>query len=165
MTGVQVRAAGVEDVELIHTILLEAEGWLADRGMPMWDPEELDPRRLRDDVVAGMHHLALVGGTPAGTIRYQLEDLEYWPELRGSDEDAYVHRLAVRRSHAGRGVGAALLDWAAAHAAAMGRAYLRLDCDHHRTRLRAFYERNGFRYHSDRQVGRFLVARYVRDLR
>src|SRR5690606_33015370 len=156
--------ATLEDADLIHTMLMEAEKRLRERGMPMWDPEELDFRRLRRDVAAGMHHLAFVDGDAAGTIRYQLEDEEYWPELLGSEEDAYVHRLAVRSPFLGRHVGAALLDWAAAHATAMGRSFLRLDCDHHRDRLRRFYERNGFRYHSDRQVGRFLVARYVRDL-
>lgn len=165
MTDVRIRAATLEDADLIHAMLLEAEAWLRARGMPMWDPEELDLVPLQRDAAAGMHHLALVEGEPAGTIRFQLDDPEYWPELVGSDQDAYVHRLAVRRAYAGIDVGAALLDWAAGHAAAMGRSFLRLDCDHHRERLRRFYERNGFRYHSDRQVGRFLVARYVRDLR
>ena len=164
MTAVRIRPATMADADLIHGMLLQAEAWLRERGMPMWDPEELDAHRLRRDVAAGMHHLALVEGEPAGTIRFQLQDEEYWPELLGSDEDAYVHRLAVTPAFTGRGVGAALLEWAAEHTAAIGRSFLRLDCDHHRHRLRRFYERNGFRYPSARQVGRFRVARYVRTV-
>ncbi|MEH2214010.1 MAG: hypothetical protein V7K84_25930, partial [Nostoc sp.] len=39
-------------------------------------------------------------------------------------------------------------------------AYLRLDCDASRPRLRAVYERFGFRHHSDKQVGAYFVSRY-----
>ena len=37
---------------------------------------------------------------------------------------------------------------------------LRLDCDSHRLKLRALYERFGFTLHSFRQVGPYHVARY-----
>ena len=43
--------------------------------------------------------------------------------------------------------------------------YLRLDCDNERSRLRALYERFGFRLHSVRQVGAYFVARYELPLR
>lgn len=160
---VQVRRATPEDVATVAAILLEAEAWLRGRGEPMWAEDELALEPLRADVEAGTHYLGEVDGEPAGTLRFQLEDPEYWPELP-ADGCAFVHRLAVRRRFAGRGVGAALLDWAADHARAAGRTLLRLDCDSDRSRLRAFYERNGFRHHSDRQVGRFYVARYERPL-
>ena len=164
MSRIQVRVATPADAPLILEMLHEAENWLRERGDPMWEAADLDPARLGRDVAAGMHRIAEVDGEPAGTIRFQLEDEEFWPDLLGSGEDAYVHRLAVRRSFARRGVGGALLDWAARHAAALGRRQLRLDCDHHRQRLRAFYERSGFRYQDERTVGPFRVARYVRTL-
>lgn len=148
---------------MIADILQEAEAWLRDRGMPMWLPEELDMDGLRRDVAAGMHYLAEFGGDAAGTIRFQLEDDEFWPDLPSGDS-AFVHRLAVRPRFAGAGVGPAMLAWAAGHARALGRTLLRLDCDRDRPRLRAFYERNGFRYHSDRQVGPHFVARYEREV-
>lgn len=163
MTELRIRRAGPEDVETIASILAEAEEWLQARGVPMWAADELAVEPLRRDVAAGMHYLAEYSGEPAGTIRFQLEDAEYWPDLPAG-EAAFVHRLAVRRRFAGSGVGAALLEWAARRARELDRAALRLDCDWDRPRLRAFYERNGFRHHSDRQVGRFFVARYERSL-
>jgi GNAT superfamily N-acetyltransferase len=66
----------------------------------------------------------------------------------------------VRRTFAGRGVSSALLEWAVARARALGKQYLRLDCDDDRPRLKALYERCGFRLHSHRQVGPYYVARY-----
>lgn len=164
MSRLRIRQAEEDDVEAIAAILREAEEWLRRKGVPMWLPEELEGERLRRDVGAGMHFLAEVEGEIAGTIRFQLEDEEYWPDLPSSD-CAFVHRLAVRREYAGTGVASALLDWAAARGRELGRGRLRLDCDYDRPRLRAFYERNGFRHHSDRQVGSFFVARYERPLR
>ncbi len=163
MTAIVIRTATPAEGDEISSILAEAEEWLRGEGMPMWLPEELGVDRLRRDVAAGMHHLAIVDGDVAGTLRFQLEDEEYWPDLPAG-ESAFVHRLAVRRRFAGTGVGTALLDWAAERALNLGRRTLRLDCDWNRPRLRAFYERNGFIHHSDRQVGPFFVARYERPV-
>jgi GNAT superfamily N-acetyltransferase len=161
VTSPRIREATPADTDEIAAILQEAEDWLRSRGVSMWLPAELRLDRLREDVAAGMHFLAEVDGEVAGTLRFQLEDEEFWPD-EPHGESAFVHRLAVRRRFAGAGVGDALLGWAADRARALGRSYLRLDCDRHRPRLRAFYERNGFRHHSDRQVGPHLVARYER---
>jgi len=106
-----------------------------------------------------MFIVAQMDGGVVGVIRFQLEDAVFWPDLDTRDS-AFVHRLAVRRSHAGRGVANALLQWAADAARALGKRYLRLDCDADRARLRAMYERVGFQRHSYRQVGPYYVARY-----
>lgn len=66
-------------------------------------------------------------------------------------------RLAVRRRFAGGETSLALLGWAVEPTASLGRRYLRLDCEVERAR---FYERFGFKHHSDRQVGAYHVARY-----
>jgi GNAT superfamily N-acetyltransferase len=71
-----------------------------------------------------------------------------------------VHRLAVRRAFAGQGISTALLEWAVDRARTLGKRYVRLDCDADRSRLRAVYERFGFRLHSYRQVGSYYVSRY-----
>jgi GNAT superfamily N-acetyltransferase len=94
-----------------------------------------------------------------GTVKFQLQDDLFWPDLP-ADEASFVHRLAVRRSHAGGTVSSALLRWAVERARSYHRRFLRLDCDAARPKVRAVYERFGFRYHSDRQVGPYLVARY-----
>ena len=127
--------------------------------MPMWQLDELSPERIDDDVELGLFALAWIGDTAVGTIKFQLEDAIFWPDLPDGDA-AYIHRLAVRRSHSGGGVSTPLLEWAVEEAQRAGRRFLRLDCEAARTRLRAVYERFGFRYHSDRRVGPYYVSRY-----
>jgi GNAT superfamily N-acetyltransferase len=129
----------------------------------MWRDDELDPERIAADVARGDFYLAECDSEVAGTIKFQLADSLFWPDTP-PDEAAFVHRLAVQRRFAGGEVSGALLRWAAERAASLGRRFLRLDCEVSRRRLRAVYERFGFRHHSDRQVGPYYVSRYEYDL-
>jgi GNAT superfamily N-acetyltransferase len=158
---IEVRPAGSSDVEVVTAILSEAAQWLDSRGMGMWRANELTPERTSKDVTDGLFHLAQVG-QPVGTIKFQLSDAVLWPD-RPDTDSAFVHRLAVRRAFAGKEVSTALI-WAVQRAATLGRRFLRLDCAASRPRLRAVYERFGFRHHSNRQVGPYFVARYELDV-
>jgi GNAT superfamily N-acetyltransferase len=159
----QIRQATPQDAEVVADILKEAARWLEQAGMPLWREDELEPARINADVSVGLFFLAEYSGDPAGTVKYQLEDSVVWPDARPQDA-AYIHRLAVRRRYAGTGLSAALLRWAVERTRTLDREYLRLDCESSRPRLRAIYERFGFRYHSDRQVGPYLVYRYEYDV-
>jgi ribosomal protein S18 acetylase RimI-like enzyme len=92
-------------------------------------------------------------------IRFQLDDPEFWPDVLPG-EAAYIHRLAVRRCYAGGRVSFQLLDWAVAETRKIGRTYLRMDVETSRRRLREIYEKYGFQYHSERNVGPYSVSRY-----
>lgn len=155
-----IRQAGGDDTRALVDTLTEAADWVTQLdGTTMWVEGELEEPRVRAEVEAGMFVVADVGGQVVGAIRFQLEDRLFWPDLDGSDS-AFVHRLAVRRANAGQGISIALLQWAADRARALGKRYLRLDCDADRPRLRALYEGFGFRLHSYRQVGAYYVSRY-----
>jgi len=154
-----IRQAMPQDAENVIGILGEAARWLEQRGMAMWRDDELLPGRTVADINAGLFFVAEWEGLAAGVVKFQLEDSLFWPDVPRS-QSAFVHRLAVRRQFAGGGVSSALLRWAAERARSLGRDYLRLDCEASRPRLRAVYERFGFRHHSDRQVGPYFVSRY-----
>ena len=146
-------------------ILAEAAEWVRRHdGTTMWVEGELAVDRVAAEVDAGLFGVAECGGVLAGTVKFQLQDQLFWPDLM-TDDSAFVHRLAVRRLYAGKGVSTALLQWAVDRARSLGKPYLRLDCDADRARLRAHYERFGFRFHSFRQVGSYYVARYELDTR
>ena len=147
------------DAETVSSILLEAADWLRERDIPMWRSDELSRERIASDVAKGHFFLARCGGETAGTIKFQLQDPLFWPDTP-ADEAAFVHRLAIRRAFAGGELSAQLLRWAGERAKRLGRRFLRLDCEASRSRLRAVYERQGFRHHSDRQVGPYFVSRY-----
>jgi GNAT superfamily N-acetyltransferase len=140
-------------------MLTEAASWVDARGPVMWDQGELSPTAIAAEVVQGQFFIADVDGVPAGAVRFQLRDPLFWPDLE-DDESAFIHRLVVRRAFKGQGLSTALLQWAVAHARAIGKRYLRLDCDANRARLRQLYEGFGFRLHSFRQVTSYYVARY-----
>jgi GNAT superfamily N-acetyltransferase len=154
-----IRQATPADVEIVAGILSEAARWLEETGTPMWRDDELTTAQIAADVAHGLFFVAEYSGDPAGTVKFQLEDPIFWPDLP-SREAAYIHRLAVRRRFAGRGISTALMQWAVERTRSLNRRSLRLDCEASRDRLRAVYERFGFRHHSDRQVGPYFVSRY-----
>ena len=154
-----IRQAIPRDTEIVSGILSEAAQWLAQNGTPMWKGDELSPDRIADDVADGLFYVAECDGEIAGTIKFQLEDTLFWPDVSQA-ESAYVHRLAVRRRFAAGAVSSALLRWAVERARTLGRRYLRLDCEASRAHLRKVYEQFGFRHHSDRHVGLYFVSRY-----
>jgi len=159
-TSTSIRQATVEDTRALVETLTEAADWVQQLdGTTMWVEGELEEHRVRAEAQAGQFVVAEIDGQVVGAIRFQLEDRLFWPDLDGSDS-AFVHRLAVRRAHAGQGISTALLQWAVDRARSLGKRSLRLDCDAERSRLRALYEGFGFRLHSYRQVGAYYVSRY-----
>ncbi len=157
---VVIRPATSEDLPIVRAVLDEAARWINGRGDEMWGEDDLAADRILREIDEGLFHLVEVDGEPAGTFRYQLTDPEFWPDLESPADSAFLHRLAVRRKFAGGGVSSVIFRWAAARTALIGRDWLRLDCDTHRLRLQAVYERFGFTRRDERQVGAFLVSRY-----
>ncbi len=160
---ISIRQATIQDTVIVSDILLEAASWLQERGMPLWHNSEVSSASISTDVANGLFFIAELAGEPAGTIKFQLEDLFFWPDI-SQKESAFVHRLAVRRYYSGSKVSSALLAWAVKHTQTLGRRYLRLDCDASRPRLREVYECFGFRHHSDKQVGAYFVSRYEYEI-
>ena len=159
----EIQQAMSQEAELVAEILTEAAQWLQRAGMRMWREDELSSVRISADVAGGFFFIARRLGEPAGTVKFQLEDPDFWPDVQRPDA-AYVHRLAVRRRHAGTGVSTALLVWAVERARNLGRNRLRLDCEASRPRLRSFYESFGFVHHINRPVGPYFVSRYEYDV-
>jgi hypothetical protein len=159
MNRISIRQAKASDTETVSSILQEAANWLISRGTPLWKADELSPDKIRADVSTGLFWLADVDGTSAACIRCQTEDRLFWPDVP-PEESVFIHRLAVRRQFAGGAVSGALIDWAKARTAGLGKRYLRLDCVATAGKLRALYERAGFRKHSEKRVGPYWVARY-----
>jgi GNAT superfamily N-acetyltransferase len=157
--GLEIRRAVPAETGLVSEILTEAALWLRSRGMTLWQPEQLTPEQTEPDVRNGHFFLAWRGTDAVGTMRLTPSDPRFWPDALPG-EALYLHRLAVRRAFAGGPVSSALLRGAVARAAAAGAAFLRLDCDRERPRLRRVYERFGFSFHSERDMGGIVVARY-----
>ena len=70
----------------------------------------------------------------------------------------------MARACAGRGLGAQLLAWALAEAAARGRALLRLDCVASNDFLRRYYAAAGFRERGEVALGELRLTRFERPV-
>ncbi|GIW27110.1 MAG: GNAT family N-acetyltransferase [Meiothermus ruber] len=154
------RPASVEEAAVASDILSEAARWLMERGETLWHLEELTPELLRPVARQGELFLAYWQGQAVGTLIYQHADPLFWPEVPAGTS-AFVHKVAVRRAVAGQGVAAAMLAWAQERARAEGLAFLRLDTDFNRPKLRSFYEGLGFVCVGEKRVTRMGYALHV----
>jgi GNAT superfamily N-acetyltransferase len=140
-------SATTAELEDLLAVLDEAAGWLRAAGIDQW-PDRFESAWVEPAVERGETWLARLDGVVAGTITLDWDD-PLWSDLDGTA--GYVHRMAVSRS--APGLGATLLDWAAATSRALGCAQLRLDCVSSNDRLRTYYESRGFRHHGAVPVG------------
>lgn len=133
------------ELDTVVDILEEAASWLASRGIDQWLPGSfLGPRydSISDQVNRGEVYLAKLEGKSVGTLTLQWGDKKFWGDV--PDDAAYVHRIAIRRACAGKGLGRQLLQWAESTAARAGKTFLRLDCMAENLALCEYYERANF---------------------
>lgn len=157
--SIDIQEARDSDASEIASVLQEVAQWLAGDGRALWSPSEIANERVLRDASAGLFYLARQGEQLAGVMKFELEDSFFWPEVMPGTS-AFIHKLAVRRAWAKKGVSTELLSFARARAQLLGRAHLRLDCVADRQGLRSLYENFGFALHSLVQKGGFLCARY-----
>jgi RimJ/RimL family protein N-acetyltransferase len=159
-----IHRASPDQTGIVSAILTEAAHWLTERGEPLWKAGELAPDAVATDVADGLFYLAWIGDEAAGVFKMQDEDPIFWPDVP-LHEAIYLHRIAVRRHHAGGKVLEAMVEFARHATVAASRRFLRLDCEASRPKLCAVYEKRGFVKHSERQVGPYFVARYQCEIR
>jgi GNAT superfamily N-acetyltransferase len=140
-----IAAAGRADLEAVMDLLREARRWHEAQGVDMW--REFDTARIAADIDAARVYVARAGNAVCGTITLVETDGLVWGEERG--DELYVHKLAVARDHAGRGIGAQILRWARGYARDRGKHRLRLDTWDGNRKMRDYYEREGFRHVRD----------------
>lgn len=163
MLPISVRQATLKDLSTVSEILSEAALWLEQKNMVLWQQEHICSSASRQDIEHGLFYIAMCEGVAAGVVKFQTEDVVFWPDINQADS-AFLHRLAVRRRFAGGSVSTMLLQWAVEQSRELGKHFLRLDCVADRPRLRSIYEKFGFQHHSDRQVGAYFVARYEYEI-
>ncbi len=156
--NVVIEQAEPKDAAAVSAILQEAANWLIENKRKLWEPEALSAENVKEQVENGMFWLAKVEEEIAGCVRFQLSDEEYWGDVP-HENSAFIHRLAVKRKFAGKGVSKTLIDWAKTKAEAEGKQFLRLDCAD-RESLRRVYENYGFEFHSFKEREPYKVARY-----
>jgi len=154
--SLQLRLATESDEEAIIGLIDEAAEWLRGKGTDQWSepwPTEAERRqRIVTALQARRTWILWDGHLPAATITAEPDHTQgnglVWPEETREDPSVYVCRLVVNRAYAGRGLGAALLDWAG-HAArlARGAQWVRVDVWTTNFALHAYYKAQGFDFY------------------
>jgi GNAT superfamily N-acetyltransferase len=151
------RSATPADTDAVSSVLQAAAHRLIERGDGMWSLATLAPAHVRADITD--YRLALAEGEIVGVVKVQSSDPRFWPDI-GGDDSLFLHRLAVIPSFAEKGVSRVLIGCVIDEARRQERRYVRLDCAADRPKLRAVYERAGFRRHSDIHIEGFHLSRY-----
>jgi len=146
---IALRRGTVDDLGVAIRLIEEAANWLRGRGTDQWarpwpDQAGRDSRILAS-LRGGKTWICWDDAVPAATITADPDEDPYWlDDLRG-DPAIYVHRLVVGRPYKGRGLGAALLDWAGRTAQRdYGARWIRVSAWTTNAGLHAYYRRQGF---------------------
>ena len=145
------RRADRHDHDVIIALIDAAAEWLRTKNTDQWSqpwPSEEDRRhRILYDLIAGKTWVAWDDGAPAATITTDPAQNPVWPAASRDEPAVYVTRMVVSRAFAGRGLGAALLDWAGLHARRLhGARWVRVDVWTTNTALHAYYRQQGFEF-------------------
>lgn len=158
-----IEQAHSSEISTIVSVLQEAAQCFADDGKALWSQTEIGQERVSHDTQRGLFYLAREKDEVTGVMKFELEDPYFWPEV-ATGSSAFIHKLAVRRAWAKKGVSTALLAFARARTESLGRAHLRLDCVADRLGPRKVYEGFGFTLHSYVQRGTLSFARYELEI-
>ena len=159
---VKIRPATAEDLPHVIAILREAAQWLIDRGQGLWTLDQFTIEKLQPSFDAGEWHIAQLDSNPAAVFTLTFEDKLFWPDVLPNDS-IFIHKLAVARKCAGRGLSAAVFDYAENLARQKKLRRIRLDCAT-RPKLCHVYESAGFSRVDERNMGKFTVVRFKRSI-
>lgn len=137
------RRAAEADAAALVRLRDTAALWQLARGIDQWKPGEKDEAHFVHRMREGEVWLAQAGGVLVGAWELWWSDEAAWGPR--SDDAGYIHRLMTTPHTAPPGTGRAMLAEAEARITATGRPHARLDCLATNPRLRAYYERAGYR--------------------
>ena len=143
--------AQLEDAEELTALLVETATWLRSKGSNQWRSllEGNDAHGTTDAVRRGEVFVFRTETEIAAMVILMQQpsawDTRLWGERAHSADGAlYLHRLAIRRSYAQQGLGAAILRWCETGVRAANKRLIRLDTLAASAPLNALYSGNGY---------------------
>lgn len=159
---IKIVKAESDDLDTVLEVLRDAANWLLSKGIDQWRPESFSRQSIAEKIKLEEVYLAKQKQRPIGTITLQWSDKFFWVD---DDTDAgYVHKLAIKPSYTGKGLGRQLLEWAERATKAAGKNCLRLDCMFENPRIRQYYEDAGFEYRGEVKGVGWRAALYEKQL-
>ncbi|WP_179884992.1 GNAT family N-acetyltransferase [Bacillus sp. AFS015802] len=143
----EITQAKPEDLHKVLELLVNAAAWLKTKRTEQWSYYLTDLDGNKEEILRsienGATYLVKKEGQPVSTLTIENDpsewDVDLWGE-EAQDEVVYLHRLVVHRSHGGKGLGAALLDWVEKEAKEAGNKFIRFDCIARNEGLNHYYQ-------------------------
>ncbi|MVX67457.1 GNAT family N-acetyltransferase [Clostridium chromiireducens] len=141
-----INQADENDILTIEGILLDAVIWMKKNKLQnQWNEDSIKWNYLSKYYQVSDFYINYQNGVPAACIAITDLDLKYWSEIP-QGKSLYIHKLAVKREFAGKGISKELIDFAKKLSLKNSINSLRLDCNLQRNELRMLYENEGFIY-------------------
>ncbi len=144
-----VKQAGPSDIPVIEGILLDAVKWMAENELSnQWNETNIMWYNLSksyqiEDFYIVYHDIDYLDQGPAACMAITDYDPTYWPDIP-KGESIYIHKMAVKRTFAGKGFSRELIKYAKGLAKGRSTSTIRLNCNGYRSKLRKLYENEGF---------------------
>jgi GNAT superfamily N-acetyltransferase len=133
-----------ESIGIFSKVLKDAAAWLNYINEPMWKYEDITSEELLKKYRIEDMKLCYEKGNLIGVYILQWYDPLFWGSLN-ENESGILHKVALCRENAKKGYGSKLIESAELICKDRGIKWLRLNCGTFRSRLRNFYEANGFK--------------------
>jgi len=161
---ITIRQASSEDIPVIEGILLDAVNWLDSIGNSLWTKKQVSWQGLSRYYSPENFYIAYLDGEAVGYMALVDYDPMLWSDIK-KGESLFIHKLAVKRTGAGKGVSKVLIHFAKKKCKDRNIKYLRLDCDLLRDKVRKIYENEGFVCVDQRCLwGKYHTAFYVQEV-
>ena len=131
------------EIPIIEDILIDVVHWLDSTNQSLWNEEQVKWTRLSNDFKISDFFIAKFDGDLVACMAITDYDPFFWSNIE-KGESLFIHKLAVKRCAAGKGLSDLLINYAKSICKDRGIAKIRLDCSQDRPKLRAVYERHGF---------------------
>jgi GNAT superfamily N-acetyltransferase len=133
------------DFEAVVNLLAAARSWQRTMGVDVW--QQFDPAQIAADISRGCVYVGKAGDALCATVTLLESDPLVWGPDGG--RALYIHKLASSRDERGRGAGARIIAWVRDMARQRDKRWLRLETWRENRKMRAYYERQGFRHVRD----------------
>ncbi|BBI34214.1 GNAT family N-acetyltransferase [Cohnella abietis] len=144
-----VKQAEPEDTQAIMRLLVNTAEWLLSKGSSQWNAllRGEDSHNTPEAIEQGEVFIFKQDTQLVGMFMLQKEQSKWDRELWGEETDkssVYLHRLAINRKFAGKGIGKQMMLWVNSGIPYPGKNTIKLDCASNNTILNAFYRELGY---------------------
>ncbi|WP_239616712.1 GNAT family N-acetyltransferase [Cohnella mopanensis] len=141
-----------EDTQEIMRLLVNTAEWLLSKGSNQWNAllRGEDSHNTPESINKGEVYIFRQDPKIVGMVILLQQpnawDLDLWGERTKDNSAIYLHRLAINRKFAGKGVGKNIMNWVDTEAPKLGKRVIRLDCLANNEVLNGFYRSLGYEF-------------------